>query len=185
MTGMPCSGKSSVSAYLENKYGFTIVKVSQKMREEAKKLNMNILEFNQYLLQNDLSGDFDRKLDDWTREMGTKLQGQKVIFDSRLAWNFVPVSFKVFLDCSESVMLERLKNSDRDNNEKDAKDCSGVSSLMQRVYAEDERYKKFYGLSYLDKGNYDLVISSDNKSIEEVAEEIYSKYCDFCKKIEL
>ena len=181
MTGVPCSGKSSVAAYLENKYGFEIIKVSQKMREEAKKMGMNILEFNNYLLQNDLSGQFDKTLDEWTREMGEKRKGDKVIFDSRLAWNFVPESFKVFIDCSEKTMVERLKNSDRDASEKDVKDKAGVNSLMQRVYTEDERYKKIYGLSYLDKSNYDFVISSDNKTVEQVSEEIYKNYCDFCK----
>ena len=182
MTGVPCSGKSSVASYLAEKYGFEIIKVSQKMREEASKLNMDILQFNKYLLENDLAGEFDRSLDDWTREVGTKRQGEKVIFDSRLAWNFVPQSFKVFIDCSEKVMQERLEKSDRDSREKNAGENVGVNSLMQRVYAEDARYKKIYGLSYLDKSHYDFVVSSDNKTIEEVAEEVYKNYCDFRKK---
>ena len=180
LTGMPCSGKSSVAAYLKEKYGFEIIKVSQKMRVEAEKLGMNILEFNEYLLQNDLGGKFDRDLDDWTRELGEKRRGEKLIFDSRLAWHFVPESFKVFLDCSQEVMLERLKGSDRAENEKNVKDENGLNSLMQRVRAEDSRYVKIYGFSYLDKANYDLVVDTSGKNIEQVAEEIYKNYCSFC-----
>ena len=98
------------------------------------------------------------------------------MFDSRLAWHFIPHSFKVFLDLDEDEMAKRLVNSDRTGKEKYTDIEEAKRTVIERFNAENVRYQKFYGIDNLDMSNYDLVLSSKNKTPEQLAEIVYNAY---------
>ena len=99
-----------------------------------------------------------------------------MVFDSRLAWHFIPHSFKVFIDLDNEETAKRLANSDRVGKEKYSNFEDAYKTVIERFNAENERYKKFYGIDNTDFKNYDLVLSSKNKSPEELADLIYEEY---------
>ena len=178
ITGKPCSGKSSAAKIIESKYGFTRIGVGDMFKEEAKRRGMNAEEFNA-LCMTDPS--YDYVIDNMTAEKGKELEGQKYIFDSRLAWHFVPKSFKVFVDLDDDTMAYRLVNSDREGKEKYDNIEDAKKSLGNRQQLENERYRKIYGVEMYDLDNYDFVIDSANISQEGVADAIMDAYEEFVK----
>lgn len=173
LTGKPCSGKSTVAKVLKEKYGFKTYSVGEMFKEEAKKHGMSAEEFNKFLMS---SPEYDNFIDDKTKELGILWKDENVVFDSRLAWHFIPHSFKVFLDLDEEEMAKRLSTSDRTGKEKYTNIDEARKTLISRFNAENERYKKFYGIDNTNMKNYDLVLSSKNKTPDEIADEIYKNY---------
>ena len=46
ISGLPCSGKSSIANYLAEKYGFKKINAGQIFREEAEKRNLTLNELS-------------------------------------------------------------------------------------------------------------------------------------------
>lgn len=173
ITGKPCSGKSSIAKVFKEKYHFKTYSIGEIFKDEAHKRGMSVEEFNKFLMSDPK---FDNFIDDKTLELGKLWKNDDVIFDARLAWHFIPHSFKVFVDLDEEEMAKRLSNSDRVGKEKYQDVEKARETLIARFNAENERYKKFYGIDNTDFSNYDLVISSKDKTPEELADIIYEKY---------
>lgn len=173
LTGKPCSGKSSVANALKDMFGFETYSVGEIFKEEAKRRNMSSEEFNKFLMSDPK---YDNLLDERTKELGVLWKDKNIVFDSRLAWHFIPHSFKVFLDLDEEEMAKRLSTSNRVGKEKYENVDEAKRTLIERFNAENERYQKFYGIDNTDMKNYDLVLSSKDKSPEELATQIYDAY---------
>lgn len=179
ISGKPCSGKSTIANILVEKHGFRRIGVGDIFKEEAKKRGMSAEEFNAFCM-NDPS--FDFFIDEQTKLLGAQLQDQKIIFDSRLAWHFVPKSFKVFVDLNEEEMAKRLVESDRVGKEKFENVEDAKKSLLNRRHLENIRYKKIYGVDIEDKNNFDFVLDSNDKEPTQLAEEVWQNYQKFVKK---
>ena len=106
---------------------------------------------------------------------------ENVIFDSRMAWHFVPKSFKVFVDLNDEEMARRLVNSDREGKEKFSDLIAAKESLLNRERLEVDRYKKLYNADLSDLSNFDFVIDSSNKTPEELEEKVWKAYQKFVK----
>ena len=180
ITGKPCSGKSTIAKVLVEKYGFKRIGVGDMFKAEAEKRGMSAEEFNAYCIKDPA---YDFFIDNETARLGKELEGQKIIFDSRLAWHFVPKSFKVFVDLNEDEMAKRLANSDRTGKEKITDVEEARCSLIHRFNLENERYKQIYGFDNLDMSNYDFVLDSSDHTPEELANKLYEEYQKFCKKL--
>lgn len=178
ISGLPCSGKSSIANYLAEKYGFKKINAGQIFREEAEKRNLTLNELSN-LCKTDFS--IDRALDAKIADLGKKYKGQKVIFDSRMAWNFVPQSFKVFIILDEDEMTKRLIMSDRKETEKGQTPEQARKNLMDRWTSENYRYKTLYGVCNLERHHFDYITSTKDKTIEEISEELYNEYIKFKK----
>ncbi len=179
ITGKPCSGKSTAAKLLQEQHNFQRIGVGDMFKEEAKKRGLSAEEFNE-LCMKDPSYDFF--IDKLTEEKGRELEGQDYIFDSRLAWHFVPVSFKVFVDLDEDTMAYRLVNSDREGKEKYDDYELAKKSVINRTNLENKRYKKIYGVDMFDLSNYDFVVDSKDLTQQEVADTIWNAYKVFEEK---
>ena len=172
IAGSQGSGKSTICKILEKKYGFQHVKISQIMRKMAEQRNITILEMNQLA---ELDPEIDKLIDQTSIDISNELlkANKHAIFDSRMAWHFVPNSIKVYVTADERVRAERILNDDtRGSVENFDKIDETISSINNRMLSENARYKKYYGVDNLDMSNYDLVLDSSNKTPEELAEEI-------------
>ena len=113
ITGKPCSGKGTASKLFCQKYNFNLKSVGDMIRQIA--LNHgynNILDFQKnYENMNKI----DNMVDNQTAEFGKQNINANVVFDSRLAWFFIPNSFKVFIDVSWEVAGARLIEAKREN----------------------------------------------------------------------
>ncbi len=177
ITGKPCSGKGTVSKLFCKKYNFEYICTGDIFRDLAKQNGYdNILQFQ---LDYDIKK-IDNLVDTKTTEIGKTRINENIIFDSRLAWHFIPQSFKVFIDVSWDIASQRLISANREN-EKVSSVEESEQALINRWQIENERYLELYNTNNLNLKNYDLVINSDNKSPEEIVEIIYNSYKKLCK----
>ena len=177
LTGKPCSGKGSVGKEFAQKFNFEYLSTGDIFRSVCLDLNINsILDFN-----NDKRVyQIDSEVDNRTKQIGKTRLDENILLDSRLAWHFIPNSFKVFLDVSIDEAANRLLNANRDS-EPVANINEAKKVLTERWDAENERYKKLYKTDNTNLKNYDLVILTDNKTIEEIVLEIEKAYKKFLK----
>ena len=99
------SGKSTVCELLRNQYGFKVFNTGSIQRQFANEMNISTLELNKKSKE-DFS--FDYQIDNAIVEYAKTHVGERIVFDSRLAWHFVPESFKVRLIIRPEIAAERV-----------------------------------------------------------------------------
>lgn len=166
ITGNLGSGKSTICKILEDKYGFSIYSTGKVQRELAREMNLTTLEMNKLMCSDPK---YDTMIDDTTARISRENKGKKIIFDSRLAWNFVEQSFKVFLQVSLDVAANRVINDNRGKEETYKSLDEAKALLKERAQTEDRRYKDMYNVEYFNYSNYNLVIDSTYSTPEVIA----------------
>lgn len=160
LTGNLGSGKSTLSKILEAEYGYEIFSTGKVIRQIAEEQGVSVLEMNK-LMEKDHK--YDHMIDDTTARISREQKDKKILFDSRLAWNFVEESFKVFLSVSLPVAASRvLADASRGAVETYASVEECMASLKDRAATEDRRYKDIYGIEYFNYANYNLVLDSSD-----------------------
>ena len=160
LTGNLGSGKSTLSKILEAEYGYEIFSTGKVIRQIAEEHGISVLEMNK-LMEKD--NKYDHMIDDTTARISREQKEKKILFDSRLAWNFVEESFKVFLSVSLTVAASRvLADASRGAVETYASVEECMASLKDRAATEDRRYKEIYGIEYFNYANYNLVLDSSD-----------------------
>ena len=91
------SGKSTTGKLPCKKLDFNYLSTGAIQRQIAADMGMTTLELN-HLTDSRL--DIDEKIDSYTRALND--QDDNYVVDSRLAWHFIPKSYKVFLLCAKS-----------------------------------------------------------------------------------
>lgn len=178
ITGNLGSGKSTICKLLENKYNFTIYSTGKVQRELAREMNISTLEMNKLMC---CDPKYDTMIDDATARISRENRDKDIIFDSRLAWNFVEQSFKVFLAVDLDIAAERVHNDNR-GKEEEYKDVNEAKMmLLERAKTEDKRYRDMYNLEYFNYSNYNLVIDSTYCTPETIGEIILSEAKNFYK----
>lgn len=175
ITGNLGSGKSSIGKVLKEK-GYEIVSTGNIFRELAMEKGLSVEEFNKQVNEATRRGDrsVDQMIDDTTARIGR--ERDNIMFDSRLAWNFVPDSFKVFVITDIDEASRRVFNdSVRANSEFYESQEACKKALVHRQEMESVRFKEIYEIDYYDMSNYNFVIESTNATPAEIAEEILSK----------
>lgn len=166
LTGNLGSGKSTICRILESEYGKEIYSTGKVQRAIAEEMGISVLEMNQLMCSDHK---YDHLIDDTTAKISRENPEKPIVFDSRLAWNFVERSFKVFLSVSLSVAAERVYNDNRGSVEKYTSVEDAKRQLRLRAETEDARYKDIYGLNYFDFGNYNLILDSTYCTPEALA----------------
>ncbi len=156
--GLAGTGTSSVGKLLADKLGYKYLSTGDIFfRKKAAELGITLLEIDKRAIKDP---SIDRECDEEMKKFGRE-NGDFVI-ESRLAWFFIPDSFKVKLFCDLEVRTKRLAARD------------GISfnqaqrHIQEREATYSERYQKYYGLEDIEADkNFDLVIDSTNTGIEE------------------
>lgn len=165
ISGMPGSGKSTTAKLVAQALGFGHFSSGDFMREMARERGLSIEEISN-LAKTDPT--IDPIIDDRIREVGETQND--IVIDSRMAFHWLPSSFKVFLKIDAHIAAERMYNQIKTEGRvsQSASSLEEVEQkLMGRFEAEKERYKKYYNVDYTDESPYDLVIDS---GVSEVAE---------------
>ena len=173
LTGDLGSGKSTVCKIISEAIGAEVVSIGTIQRRMAKEKGMTTYEFNHYMETHpEIDDEFDTMLKSYDA-----VTDKNLLFDSRLAWNFVPSAFSVYLTTDLMVAAKRVCMAQRDN-EGYADVEEAMSRLSERRASEILRYSTLYGLNIKDMFNYDIIVDSTTASPREVAEIIVSE----CKK---
>lgn len=165
ITGDLGSGKSTVCDIMETQYGFDRYYTGRIQREFAKEKGMDTLQLNEYSKKDP---EIDRKIDGWLQTL-THLPCDTII-DSRLAWHFVPATFKVYLTVDIREAAQRvLKDKGRGSVEQYGCIEDAIAGLTARKASEVTRFKAMYGVDTSDLGNYDLIVDTTLLTPEEIA----------------
>lgn len=157
------SGKTVLSARLSQSLGMEIVSVGKIQRELAMKYGMTTLEFNKYM---ETHPEIDEECDAMVTRYG--LEDRPLILDSRLAWNFVPHSFKVHLLANPTVAATRIFNDKVRKNERFSTMEEARDQMIERKTSETIRFNQQYGVDINSFDNYNLVLDTSHSSPETI-----------------
>jgi CMP/dCMP kinase len=163
--GLAGTGKSTAGKILQSRTGYDFVSTGSIFRAMAEQHGMSLAEFEVLSNTNDT---YDRELDRQTGEYGAS--HDNFIFDSRLAWHFIPDSFKVKLDCDFDVRTQRI-------SEREGKDVEQVrAETTSRENLITERYKKYYGIEdFSNNRNFDFIVDTKANNAEQVVDLIVAE----------
>lgn len=158
------SGKSSVARRLSELTGWPIVSTGRLFRELAARRGLTVLELNQ---QAETDRSIDDEVDGHLRRLA--VSGESAVIDSRMAWHFVPGSFKVYLVVDPRVAVGRVYGAVRED-ERYASVQEAADDILARQRVEAERYHDLYGVNVDDWRNYDLVVDTSRAKVDFIAD---------------
>lgn len=173
ITGLPGSGKSSTADGVAHNLGYRRFSSGDFWRGIAHEKGLSVEELNT-LAETDPS--IDTLVDDAVRRAGEK---DKLVIDSRLAFHWIPDSFKVFLEIDPKTAAARafahMQESGR-VSQTAASVEEAYEKANARAASEALRYKRLYGVSYLDESQYDLVVDTTRNDLEGVIRIVTEAY---------
>lgn len=169
ITGGLYSGKSTVAKAISEALNYTYFSVGELQRKLAVEKGMSITEYNKYMLDNNL----DHEIDNRTIEIGK--EEDNFIFDARLAWYFIPYSFKIYLKVELDAAVDRAMKDERGKSEKYTSREEAIVNITERRRLEVSRFKDIYNIDINEESNYDLVMDTSHMTLEEVIEKTLEK----------
>ena len=167
IAGSPGSGKSSTAKAIASALGFRHFSSGDLFRQLAMERGESIEAMN-------ISAEVQRDIDLRVDELLQKMYGadDKLVIDSRMAWHWMPDSFKVFLVLDPDTAAERifahLQGAGRLSE--DAASVHEVRHSIDRRFAsEQRRYAALYHVNPTDPLNFDLVINTKRNDLQTVA----------------
>ncbi|MFA6257255.1 MAG: AAA family ATPase [Candidatus Paceibacterota bacterium] len=182
ITGTLGSGKSSTADLVAEKLGFTRFSSGDFMRKLAVDMGITV---NDLSIKAQADDTIDLAIDAEVRKAG---EMEKIVIDSRLAFHWIPESFKVYLDLPPEIAKERILNNLKENAlRKQSEDSSSPEEIQAKIDArllsEKKRYKDLYGIeNHTDKNNFDLVIDTNKNNLEQVVDLVVSEYQRWLEK---
>jgi len=170
ITGDLGSGKSTVSHLLCERLKYDYIYTGKIQRKIAERYQMTTLELNQYA---ETHPEIDEEIDATFKSLKNSTE---LIVDSRLAWFFLPNSFKLFLKTDVAVAAQRITCDSKRSSEKYVSVEEAINHIIARKESENKRYVELYGADCLDLTNFDLVIDTSNITPEEVSDKIIAGY---------
>ncbi len=164
ISGKHGSGKSVIGKKIALALDIKYYSTGQAFRDLAKEMNMSLEEFTQYVENHP---EIDQELDKKIVEIAKK---RDIIIDSQLSGHILQniADFKILLKCPLETRVKRM--ADRDQTSYDEK----LKETKVREKSEQERFKILYDIDLEDNKTYDLIIETENLSIEEVLNKILS-----------
>lgn len=178
IAGRPGSGKSTTAKGVAAQLGFEHFSSGDLFRQVSKKQGLDVLQLNLAAEQADGISEIDELVDQRLRDIGAK--EEKIVIDSRMAWHWMPDSFKVFLDLDlktaaqrilSSMTLERMEAENIPNTTEEY-----AKTLLKRLESESRRYKKMYNVDPYHVENYDLIVDTRVYGPEEAIAYVVSQY---------
>lgn len=167
ITGNLGAGKTSVCNELK-KMGYDVISGGDIYRTYAQEHGITIVELNE-MAKTDRSVDI--QIDERTKKLGTEVD--HTIFDSRIAWHFIPDALHIFLEvdpktAAARVAIDKARSGEQTYSNLDRE----MEELQKRANLERERFMEMYGIDYFDQSHYDIIINTTHSSPRSVAKEI-------------
>ena len=170
VTGDLGSGKSTVSHLLCQQLNYEYIYTGKIQREIASRYNMTTLELNQY---SETHPEIDDEIDSTFKSLNDSTD---LIVDSRLAWFFIPKSFKVFLKTNLIVSANRISGDHQRENETYSSTEEAVKKIIARKASENKRYRELYGVDCSDLSLFNLIVDTSFIAPERVADIVLVEY---------
>lgn len=178
MSGKNGSGKGTVSKLLADKLGYEYISIWNMKRDLATAMDMTISEFNKEWEKPENREKFDLKYEEYQKNLDVN---SKIILDSRLGFYCQPDAFKVYLDVSDEEAARRIFNDkERSGDTYDSLQAVQTATI-QRNIDDAKRYKELYDIDIRDMKNFDLIVNTDGKTPQNVADEIIEVFTQLQK----
>ena len=175
LAGVPGSGKSTVAKLLSEKLNIPWYSIGDLRGKMAAERGLSIDELNKL---GEVEGFTDKDVDDYQTKLGQ--EQDSLIVDGRLSWHFIPSSFKVFLNVDPNEAGKRIFGASQKGLRPDEKPYTSVEEVKQRIAdrlaSDQRRYQKYYGINYLDRSNYDLVLDTTSGTPEKIVQTILEAF---------
>lgn len=170
ITGDLGSGKSAVSRILCEKTGYTYLSTGQIQRRLAAEMGIDTLALNRLA---DIDPEIDRQID--SVFIGLRDNPDGYVVDSRLAWFFLPDSFKVYLSVPVEIAAARILADPHRNSEQYRDIREAIAKIQARKQSENKRFLDKYNADCGNMDNFDLLIDTSERTPEQVADMILEK----------
>ena len=173
ISGTPGAGKGTIGKLLAKKLKYKYYSMGDLRGKMALERGMTIDELNKLGEKESFT---DKDVDDYQRKLGQT--EDNIIVDGRLSWFCIPTSVKIFVKCERTVGAERIFKAPRRPDEPQYESVDDVfARVNERIASDTKRYKKYYGVDYLDEKNYDFIINTTTLTPEASLD----KVLDFLK----
>lgn len=178
IAGKPGSGKSTTSKGLTRSLGYLHFSSGDFFRAIGKERGFDVLATNLLAEQEKA---IDEAVDQKLRELGAK--EDQMVIDSRMAWHWMPYSFRVYLDLDLNVAAKRIL-SHMDEARRAAEfipdsEALYAKTLQDRLDSETKRYMSLYNVNPYNPANYDLVVDTATHDIETVQKIVLEAYSNW------
>lgn len=174
IAGNAGSGKSSTADRVAEALNYARYSSGDFMRQIAKERGLTFDELHT-LAEKDES--IDHEIDKRNKKIGEKTE---IVIDSRLAFYFIPDSFKVFLELDPAIAAKRIFADMQKNPAREVEFEETVEqvekSIAKRMQSNKKRYQELYNIDYLDPEQFDLVINTGKNDLETVSKMIVASY---------
>jgi len=168
------SGKSSTAKAVASVLKFKHFSSGDLFRQIAAARGESIEAMN---ISAEVQRDIDLKVDALLKDLYRS--EEKLAIDSRMAWHWMPGSFKVFLVLDPDTAAERIFNHLRQEGRtsEDARSVQEVRNSIERRFAsEQKRYAGLYGVNPTDPLNFDIVINTRHNDLKTVTAMLLAAY---------
>lgn len=175
------SGKSSTADLVAKKLNFKHFSSGDFFRQIGIKRGLTVNEINKKA-EKEKSVDF--LIDEKLRSLRNK---KKIVIDSRLAFHWIPESFKVYLYLPKKIarkrILQNLKTNKLRAKSENTKTIKEVYEKMQeRFESEQKRYWNLYKVDNTKKESFDLIINTNKNNLKQVVSIILKEYKSWLQK---
>ncbi len=157
ISGLAGTGTSTLAKKMAQYLKYPFNSSGNIFRELAQSMNLSLNELDQLARQD---SQYDIALDRKVREYAD--QNPDCVIDSRLAWHFVPESFKIKLEADDQVRIRRIADREK------IPFAQAERETKAREEAIGDRYARYYGIhNFGDAKNFDLVIDTSRTSADQ------------------
>lgn len=160
------SGKSSTGKALAAALGFKHYSSGDLFRKMAAERGLSIEAINQTAED---QKHLDYEVDSWLR--GLYERESDFVVDSRMAWHWMPGSFKLYLALDPQTAAQRIFDHVRQESRvsEEAESVESVrASIARRFESEQKRYFDLYGVDPTDTLNFDVVLATKHNDLKTV-----------------
>jgi CMP/dCMP kinase len=169
------SGKSSTAKEVARAIRFKHFSSGDFFRQVGLAMGLSVNEVNK-------RAEIDPEIDYRTDEKLKKMRNaEKVVIDSRIAFHWIPESFKVYLDLPPEIAKKRILQSIsedkfRAQSEQVASEEEIYEKIRERFESEQKRYWNLYKINNADKSQFDLVVDTNKNSLKQVVDIVVLEY---------
>ena len=177
------SGKSSTAKKLATMLCLHHFSSGDFLRKVAEERGMSIKDL---MIAAESDPQIDRDID---AVLQAKAHEDNLIIDSRLAFHWIPDSFKVYLDINPDVAAQRMfydleTNESRQKSEHSLNLEEMKKNMIERHESDVKRYQSLYNINHTDHAHFDLVIDTGlpENDLDTVVKKIISAYMQAFQK---
>src|SRR3989344_1351122 len=157
------SGKSSTAKAVAAALGYEHLSSGDVFRKMAQERGGSVEAIN---IAAEVQQDIDHKVDAWLDSLKDR---ENIVVDSRMAWKWMPDSFKVFLALDSAPASEGIFANIQTEGRM-SEHASSVeevrASIDTRFASEQKRYLSLYGVDPTDPLNFDIFINTKSNDLE-------------------